>query len=455
MKNLINKFIEELNEIPLFKKKSKGLIAVSGGVDSVVLLKLFSKIKYKYKIEIGIVHLNHSYRKHQSDLDEIFVKDLAKKTGYNFFSTKWKSSSESNWEELARKARYKYFLEIINQENYNWLATAHHLNDQVETLLMRFIQGTSYRGLNGIPKSQNFLIRPLINISKNEILEYANKYKLKFKNDLTNQNTKFLRNRLRKNIIPLISEINPNFLNSINSMKNNFNEISNWIDLNIKNFNVTHSKVDRYGYIHIDIKFLKKYPMFIQQEIIKSFFSKSINWRKHIWSQLKTFLLSSKTGENLILDNSTNILKDRNKIILSKKKKIIPDIVFSFNSKHSISKEIGFNIFNYNKKIFKSSFTTCEDKEFIDFDLIKNKSLILRPWKKGDKMIPLGMKNYKKISDILIDSKINNFEKKNKYLLTLENKVIWLCGMKLDDRFKITSKTKSLSEIKWQNNFND
>ena len=455
MKNLINKFIEELNEIPLFKKNSKGLIAVSGGVDSIVLLNLFSKIEYKYKLEIGIVHLNHSYRKYQSDLDELFVKDLAKKLGYKFFSRKWKSSSQSNWEELARNARYKYFLEIKNQENYNWLVTGHHLNDQAETILMRFIQGSSYRGLNGIPKSQNFLIRPLINISKNEILEYANKYKLKFKNDFTNHNTKFLRNKIRKNILPLISEINPSFLNSINSMKNNFNEISNWIDLNIKNFNENYTNIDKYGCIHIDIKFLKKYPMFIQQEIVKSYFSKSISWRKHIWIQLKTFLLSSKTGENLILDNSTKILKDRNKIILSKKKNIIPDIVFSFNSECSISKEIGLNIFNYNKNTFKSSFSISENKEFIDYDLIKNKSLLLRPWKKGDKMIPLGMKNYKKISDILIDSKINMFEKKNKYLLTLENKIIWLCGMKLDDRFKITSKTKSLAEIKWENNFND
>ena len=455
MKNLTDIFTSFLNENLIFKKKTKGLVAVSGGVDSVVLLHLFNKLKRKFDFQIAIIHLNHSTREHQSDIDELFVKNLAKIYKNKFFSKKWESTIRSNFEEHARNARYDFFFEIQKKESYDWVATGHHLNDQAETILMRFIQGNSYRGLNGIPKSHNFLVRPLLEVSKDMIIKYAKKNSLNFMEDETNKDLKFLRNKLRNKIIPKINEINPNFIQSIQNLKNNFNEISNWVDYNIDIFKKNFSFIDENNNIIIDQKELSNYPIFIQQEIIKSFVSFNNKWRKHIWEKLKNFLLFSKTGEYLILDKSFQILKDRKKIIIISTNNKSFDLSLKFNLENSISKKIGNYNFNLNKLNNFKTFTSNTSKELIDFDLIEKTSLILRPWKNGDKMIPLGMNNFKKISDILIDSKINRFEKRNKYLLCSNDKIIWLCGLKLDERFKVTSKTKSFAEVKWKNDFYD
>ena len=287
------------------------------------------------------------------------------------------------------------------------------------------------------------------------IIKYAKKNSLNFMEDETNKDLKFLRNKLRNKIIPKINEINPNFIQSIQNLKNNFNEISNWVDYNIDIFKKNFSFIDENNNIIIDQKELSNYPIFIQQEIIKSFVSFNNKWRKHIWEKLKNFLLFSKTGEYLILDKSFQILKDRKKIIIISTNNKSFDLSLKFNLENSISKKIGNYNFNLNKLNNFKTFTNNSSKELIDFDLIEKTSLILRPWKNGDKMIPLGMNNFKKISDILIDSKINRFEKRNKYLLCSNDKIIWLCGLKLDERFKVTSKTKSFAEVKWKNDFYD
>ena len=455
MINLIDSITSFLYNNPITKKNTKGLIAVSGGIDSVVLLHLFNKLKSKFNFEIAIIHLNHSSRKKKSDMDELFVENLANIYNIKFFSKQWKSSTNSNFEELARNARYNFFFEIKKKESYDWIATGHHLNDQAETILMRFIQGNSYRGLKGIPANENFLIRPLLDTTKNEIKLYAKENSLDFRNDESNNDLKFLRNRLRKTILPKINEINPNFLKSIQNLQNNFNQISNWVDTNIDIFKENFCSIDENKNYYIDHSELSKYPIFIQQEIIKSFFSSNKKWRKHIWDRLKEFLLFSNTGEYLILDESSKVLKDRKKIFIISNNKKSLEVVFEFKSDNSVSKKIGNYHFNFNKLTYSKTFSLNNSKELIDLDLIKKNSLVLRPWEKGDKMIPLGMKNFKKISDILIDSKVNRFEKKNKYILCSNDKIIWLCGLKLDERFKITSKTKSFAELKWKKNIYD
>ena len=455
MINLIDNFTLFLQDNPFTKNKTKGLIAVSGGVDSVVLLHLFNKLKSEFNFEIGVVHLNHSTREKNSDMDELFVKNLANINNNNFFSKKWNSNTSSNFEELARNARYNFFFEIKKKESYDWIATGHHLDDQAETILMRFIQGNSYRGLKGIPRYQNFLIRPLLDITKNDIILYAKKNSLDFRNDESNNDLKFLRNRLRKNILPKINQINPNFLKSIQNLTNNFNQISNWVDITIDTFKENFSSLDENNNYYVDKDELTKYPIFIQQEIIKSFFSSNSKWRKHIWDRLREFLLFSSTGEYLILDELSKVLKDRKKIFIISNVKKSLEVIFEFKSDGPVSKKIGKYHFNLNQIIHSKKFTSNNSKELIDFDLIKKKSLILRPWENGDKMIPLGMKNFKKISDILIDNKINRFEKKNKYILCSNDKIIWLCGLKLDERFKITSKTKSFAELNWKKNIYD
>ena len=243
--------------------------------------------------------------------------------------------------------------------------------------------------------------------------------------------------------------------NELGYKLNNFNQISNWVDITIDTFKENFSSLDENNNYYVDIDELTKYPIFIQQEIIKSFFSSNNKWRKHIWDRLREFLLFSSTGEYLILDELSKVLKDRKKIFIISNVKKSLEAIFEFKSDGPVSKKIGKYHFNLNKIIHSKKFTSNNSKELIDFDLIKKKSLILRPWENGDKMIPLGMKNFKKISDILIDNKINRFEKKNKYILCSNDKIIWLCGLKLDERFKITSKTKSFAELNWKKNIYD
>ena len=201
------RFRDGLISFQLIETESSGLLAVSGGMDSVVMAYLFAQVRDNFRLTLAIAHFNHSLRGEESDADEDFVKDLAKTLGMPFFSEKWTSLERGNWEERAREARYSFLNKTRKQLGYEWIATAPHADDQAETLLMRFVEGSGYRGLRGISERNGKVVRPLLKFSKAEFTHYAGKNDISFREDSSNQDTRFRRNKIRENILPQIKKL--------------------------------------------------------------------------------------------------------------------------------------------------------------------------------------------------------------------------------------------------------
>tara|TARA_B100000029_G_scaffold516768_1_gene633900 strand:- start:9474 stop:10874 length:1401 start_codon:yes stop_codon:yes gene_type:complete len=449
-KNIIRIFRNELEHSKLVFNGSSGLLAVSGGVDSVVMAHLFLSFKKKFKLNLAIVHLNHCSRNGDSDQDESFVRQLADSIDVPFFSERWESHQKSNFEENARKKRYAFFESKRSEMNYDWISTAHQANDQSETILMRLINGSSYRGLLGISKEKGKLFRPLLGFSKQELINYSKVNGLRFRYDNTNDDNYYDRNRIRNTIIPKIEIINPNFNETVVRTIRNFNEINCLIEEQVRSVYSKLVSISEEGYFKINCKGLKNIPLLIQKELIRTIANCDEEiWRGYIWDELHNFLLYSSTGNILKISNKIRILKDRDYFL-------IREISTAENSSHIFPKnsfppfQIDFSRFSFSMAFAKQEIHFSNDPtiEFINYNRLKG-SLLLRKWKEGDRMIPLGMKNQKKISDILIDEKINRFNKEDQYVLTSNDEIVWLCGLRLDDRFKVSDSTSSVVKINW------
>ena len=450
-KNIQKLFKLEVELSHLAFKGASGLLAVSGGIDSVVMTHLFLSIKKELALNLAIVHLNHSSRAGDSDQDESFVEQLADSMDIPFFSESWSHDEESNFEAKARKARYKFFEKKRSEIRYDWIATAHHANDQSETILMRLITGSSYLGLLGIPKEKGKLFRPLLGFSKEELINYAKENSLQYRYDKTNSDNHFDRNRIRNTIIPNIEKINPSFNKTVGRTIRNFNEINYFIEKEVR---IAYSKsvsITEEGYIQINRKMLKDIPLLIQKELIRTItnYDEKI-WRGHIWDELHDFLLYSSTGNIMNILDNIRILNDRDFFLISKIPASVRNShIFPLDSLPPFNVNLSgfmFGISFANEEIF---FSKDPAIELIDYKMLKG-SLCLRIWQKGDRMIPLGMKDQKKVSDILIDQKINRFNKENQYVLTSDGKIVWLCGLCLDDRFKVSDTTSSVAVINWR-----
>jgi tRNA(Ile)-lysidine synthase len=206
------KFVEFLEKEDLLKEDSSVLLAVSGGIDSVVMVDLF----HRAKVNFAIAHCNFQLRGKESDNDEKFVEQLAKKYSVTFFSTKFDTkkfgkTNKLSIQEAARKLRYEWFEEICKKHNIDSIATAHHLNDSIETFFINLVRGTGIEGLKGIPIKNGRIIRPLIIFTRKKIEAYAKKKKLKFREDSSNKEDVYLRNKIRHQLIPLLNKLNPKF----------------------------------------------------------------------------------------------------------------------------------------------------------------------------------------------------------------------------------------------------
>ncbi|MBN1253367.1 MAG: tRNA lysidine(34) synthetase TilS [Bacteroidales bacterium] len=423
-------------------EKSKILLAVSGGADSVAMLKLFENSKFT----IGIAHCNFHLRGEESDLDEKYVKELSEtyETEYfriDFDTKKYSKEKGISIEMAARELRYTWFEKIREENNYDFIATAHHKDDIIETFFINLARGTGIRGLTGINAVNDKIIRPLLFADREEIIEYLKKDGIKFRTDSSNSDVKIMRNKFRHEILPAFREVNTAFSNkileTISYLKQTETvlnqEVSNVIDDVLK----THNQI-----IFIDIKKLQKYSptkLFLY-EILKtySFNNKQVddiyetldkNAGKQFFSETHKLI---KDRENLIIEKINTV--SENEIIINKDDELI---------QISDNQYIKINIFNKNAnyKIKKSKKTAT-----FDFNKIKY-PLTIRNWQKGDYFYPFGMNKKKKLSNFFIDEKISIIEKEKIKILVSEEKIAWIIGYRTDNRFKITEKTKKIIEF--------
>lgn len=441
---MLKEFDTYIKKEKLFSKTDKILLTVSGGIDSIVLCELFHQAGLKF----GIAHCNFQLRGEESDTDELFVEELAEKFGAQFHSVSFDTSAFAKKNKLsiqvsARQLRYQWFEEIRAQFDYKFIATAHHQDDSIETFFINLIRGTGISGLHGILPKQNNIIRPLLFTGKDQIEVFAKKNKLEHREDSSNASDKYVRNKIRHKLIPLLKELNPNIHTTI---ANEIQRLSDTEKVYNKEIENKRSKIiteDSNG-IRISIKELKKlnpiepylfeflYPLGFNSatvdEIIESLNGQS---GKHFFSSTHRLI---KDRDFLFIDTSikTQVSGQKKESHHSIKK----------NQKSLVTDELNLNL----KSIGKTAnykLQTTNTSANIDFDKL-DFPLEVRKWKKGDTFFPLGMKGKKKLSDFFIDKKISISEKENTWLLTSKNQIVWVIGLRLDDRFKVTDKTKKI-----------
>lgn len=442
---MLKKFSTYIKKEELFSKKDAILLTVSGGIDSIVMCELFHQAGLKF----GMAHCNFQLRGEESDIDELFVEELAEKYNVQFHSVAFDTSAFAKKNKLsiqlaARKLRYDWFEEIRTQFDYKYIATAHHQDDSIETFFINLIRGTGISGLHGILPKQNNIIRPLLFTGKEQIEIFTKKNKLEHREDSSNASDKYVRNKIRHQLIPLLKELNPNIHQTIAEDIQRLRDTEIVYKKEITNKRSKIIKEDKNG-IRISIKELKKlnpiepylfeflYPLGFNSatvdEIIESLKGQS---GKQFYSATHRLI---KDREFLIVENGIQIAIGReiengksHSIKKSQKRLVADDVKLNFNC---ISKPANYNLQTTN--------TTAN----IDFDKLEF-PLEIRKWEKGDIFYPLGMKGKKKLSDFFIDKKISISEKENTWLLTSANKIVWVIGLRLDDRFKVTDKTKKI-----------
>lgn len=435
---MLKKFKTHINKNFPFLFGKKLLIAISGGVDSIVLTHLCSTLK---KTEISLAHCNFKLRENESDKDEYFVKTLGEKLHLKTFTiqfdtNKYAQDNKLSTQLTARKLRYDWFDELSKKHQFDYVLTAHHADDNLETFLINLTRGTGLDGLIGIPSKNGNIVRPLLTFSREEIIQYATKNHIEWREDASNSETKYLRNKIRHEIVPKLKEINPNLLDSFDKTSEFLQQSQQIIDDNIKNISKDIISQE-HDVIQFDIKKIKQLsnPKAYLYQFLKSYGFTA-------WNDINN-LLYAQSGKQ-VFSASHRLLKNRDFLLLTKKQEFT-------------SNKDCFKIKKDTKKIeqpIQLSFTTVSKNPIqetnsiiVDKDLLKY-PLIVRKWEKGDYFCPDGMLGSKKLSKYFKDEKFSLFEKEQTWLLcSAKNEIIWIIGKRKDRRFLPLEKSNNYLKI--------
>lgn len=419
---------------PFFTDK-RLLIAVSGGVDSMVLTDLFRQLPF----QVAIAHCNFNLRGEESAGDEAFVRQYAEANGIELFVTHFDTKAfaedyKMSIQIAARELRYRWFYELAEAGHFDYILTAHHADDTIETFLINLTRGTGPEGLTGIPALNDKIARPLLIFSRDEIEAYANENKLPWREDSSNASDKYLRNKFRHQVIPVLKELNPSFLESF---RNTISYIQQSLTMADDASRIVYRKVveEQEDQKRINLKELLILP----------------NYSAYLYEWLKPFgftawddiygLTEAVSGKQVFSDGF-RLLKDRDFLILAPKSN--PDINQYFVKE-------GIEVVNFPLRLRISEATSITDISnntiFVDSEKLKF-PLILRKWQEGDVFYPLGMHGKsKKVSKFFKDEKLSLIAKENTWLLCSDNEIVWIIGIRQDERFKIEQTTKTILQI--------
>lgn len=432
------KFLSYITQEQLFTAKDKTLLAVSGGVDSVVMCDLFHTSGFPF----AIAHCNFQLREQESEGDELFVKELAEKYAVPFHHTRFDTAAYTKKNKLsiqaaARELRYEWFEKIRVQHHYQYIATAHHQGDVIETFFINLIRGTGISGLRSIVPKQGKIIRPLLFANKKDILIYAAEHKITYREDSSNASDKYQRNKIRHHLMPVLNEFSPvaelSIMQSIEKLraaefiyKQTIEEVSSKICIKKNNT------------IRISIAELKKLNPISTYlyELLKPY---GFN------SSTTSSVLQVLNGEpgKVFFSPTHRLLKDRNTLIMEPFQSASEaEYLIQKNENELLIPGVHFN-FSVVSNSVNLPVSKLPDQASIDADKLKF-PLTLRKWKKGDTFYPLGMKGKKKLSDFFTDKKLSLIEKEATWLLCSEEKIVWVVGLRVDERFKVSGKTKNI-----------
>jgi len=433
---LYKKLNEHINQSFPFLKESKILIAISGGVDSVVLAYLCKQMN----LNIALAHCNFNLRDKESDADEDFVLELAKDWDLevfieNFNTKQFAIDKKISTQMAARTLRYFWFDEIASQLGFNYILTAHHADDNFETFLINLSRGTGLDGLLGIPSMNKNIIRPLLPFKRDDIEKYAKQKGLKWREDSSNSSTKYLRNKLRHDVIPILKGINPQLLQNFEKTQQYLNDIKSIVDEGVNDVaKRVVSKTSNDG-IAFNIKELQ------QLSNTKAYLYELLNGYGFTqWEDILD-LLTAQPGKQ-VFSNTHRLFKDRDYLILSEIDEL-PDESIKIQESQSLV------LTSFGKLLITKIDTINETSKhiaYVDANLLKF-PLTLRQWQEGDYFYPSGMTGKKKLSKYLKDEKFSLLDKENLWLLCSSDEIVWVLNHRTDNRFIVTEDTKEILKI--------
>ena len=428
MKNKVQQFISEKS---LFIREEKLILGISGGADSVCLMHVFLELGYSFEL----AHCNFNLRGEESDADEYFVKDLAKEHQLKihvkqFDTLVYAAENKISTQMAARDLRYAWFEKLRIKSNAKYLAIAHHANDDVETFFINLVRGSGLKGFLGIKEKNNAIVRPLLSVSRLEIEQYLKDRGLVFREDSSNASVKYLRNKIRHELIPLLAQMNPSIQQTVKDEMRILDGVAQIYASKVEEVRKDLTQ-EKNGIVQLEISAL------LALNPLHSYLYELLSAYGFYAVEAISKALQGQSGKQFF-SSTHQLVVDRENIFISLLNK--ENEVFEITEK-TISLVYPLEI---NFKVMADK-TIIYDNNIAQLDIEKLKfPLTLRKWKQGDKFMPLGMKKFKKLSDFFIDNKFSIIDKQEQWLLCSGVDIVWVLGCRIDERYKLESNTKKV-----------
>lgn len=440
--NLLQRFQQYVRSNALLTKEDKVLLAVSGGVDSMVMLALFAQSGY----DTGVAHCNFRLRAEESDEDELLVEKEAGRYGVPFYNVRFDTAGEmertgESVQIAARRLRYAWFDELSRLHGYSAIAIAHHADDSIETFFINMFRGTGLRGLTGINIVNGRVVRPMLFATRKEIMDYAMLNSIAYREDSSNSSTKYLRNKIRLGIVPRLKEISPKFPETMGANLERLTDAQQFIDKGIELIR-EQAEEHRNGLIIIDPQDID--PSFPMDFVIYELMSK-YGFKGDVVKMLCTALRDGKSGKRFYAKEYL-AYSDRGKIIVERIGS--GDICEVEVPEDTRRMYCGNSVLYFEMLDVDSIDDLRQPGNIAFFDAGKlGFPLRVRKWQEGDSFFPIGMNGKKKVSDYLIDDKVSVAEKQRQFVMLNGEDIIWLLGRRPDERYKVGPETETVLKV--------
>ena len=439
-KLLAQNFERYVSDNELFTHEDRILLTVSGGVDSMVMLSLFTEAGYR----VGVAHCNFQLRGAESEEDELLVEREAARLGVPFYNRRFETEREmeltgESMEMAARRLRYAWFYELCEAEGYTAIAVAHHADDSVETFFINLLRGTGLRGLTGISPQVGRIVRPLLFATRKEILEYAVQHKIPYREDSSNRSTKYLRNKIRLGLVPRIREINPKFTALMQRNIARLTDAQQFITQAVARIRETvveqHDGLDVIHLERIDSALPRNFVLY---ELLNS----TYGFKGDVVDQLCHAIDEEATGRRFYARDRVAVV-DRGTVVVSPIE--MSDACAVSVPEGALRAYAGNSVLFFEKRDIDliEEFSVPANQAYLDADKLKW-PLTLRRWQEGDWFIPFGMTGKKKVSDYLIDRKLSLPHKQRQFVLLSGEDIVWVVGERIDDRFRLDAKSEQV-----------
>ena len=440
---LLKRFEKYVERHELFSREDKILLAVSGGVDSMVMLSVFVRLGYN----VGVAHCNFGLRGEESDGDTEMVVSECAKLGIVCHCQRFDTEAEmertgDSMEMTARRLRYAWFNELCQTEGYSAVAVAHHAKDSIETFFINLLRGTGLRGLTGINRQHGKIVRPLLYASRKDILDYAKQNHIEYRDDSSNLSTKYLRNKIRLGLLPMLQEINPRFSTLMQGTLYRLNNAQRFIDAAIDQIRKVAMHSEN-GIDTIEVEAID--PIYPRDFVIYELLNSSYGFKGDVVEELNRAIKRGVTDKRFYSRDYVAYL-DRGNILVAKIED--DDTCEVVVKQDDIRSYCGNSVLYYEHTDIDNvnEYRLPSDVALLDEAKLQY-PLHLRRWREGDSFVPFGMEGHKKVGDFLTDQKVSAVERKRQFVLLSGEDIVWVVGRRTDERFRIDNNSENILKI--------